>query len=95
MRNYETMLVFRPDITDEQRESLLERFSGIIGDAGDIKKDAWGLRKLAYLIDDYTEGYYVLLNYKAEPEVIKEITRVSRISDVLLRYMTILLEEEK
>lgn len=94
MRNYETMLVFRPDIEDEKREALVDRFKGIVTEAGeDFQIDNWGLRKLAYLIDDYPEGYYVVLNYKSEPTAIAELNRVAKISDELLRYMTILIED--
>lgn len=94
MRDYETMLVFRPDLEDEQREAFVERLKSIITEKGqDFEVDNWGLRKLAYLIDDYPEGYYAVLNYKAEPEVIAEINRVSKITDGLLRYMTISLDD--
>lgn len=89
MREYETMLVFRPDVEDEKRDALLQRFRDVIGEAGEVNLDQWGLRKLAYLIDDYPEGYYVLMTYHAEPEIIKELNRIAGISDVLLRYMTI------
>lgn len=89
MNDYETMLVFRPDIEDEKREALIERLKSVIGEGNQFSVDNWGLRKLAYEINDYPEGYYSLLEFKSEPEAIKEITRVCRISDILLRYMTI------
>lgn len=96
MRNYETVLIFRPDIEDEKREALVERFKGIITANGeDFRVDNWGLRKLAYLIDDYPEGYYAILDYKADPTVIAELTRVAKISDILLRYMTIVNEDQR
>lgn len=93
MNDYETMLVFRPDVEDDKREALIERLKGVIGDEGQLSIDNWGLRKLAYEIDDYPEGYYTLMEYKANPELIKELTRICRISDVLLRYMTIAKEK--
>lgn len=93
MNDYETMLVFRPDVEDDKREALIERLKGVIGDEGQLSIDNWGLRKLAYEIDDYPEGYYTLMEYKANPELIKELTRIRRISDVLLRYMTIAKEK--
>lgn len=93
MNDYETMLVFRPDVEDDKREALIERLKGVIGEDGQLSIDNWGLRKLAYEIDDYPEGYYTLMEYKALPDLIKEITRICRISDVLLRYMTIAKEK--
>ncbi|MCI6609422.1 MAG: 30S ribosomal protein S6 [Ezakiella sp.] len=94
MNAYETMLVFRPDVEDEKREALIERLKGIVAkEDGKFSVDNWGLRKLAYEINDYPEGYYSVLEYETDPEEIKEVTRVCRISDVLLRYMTIAKED--
>lgn len=93
MRKYEAMFIFLPN-EEEKRTQLMERFKGIIEADGKITNiDEWGVRKLAYLIDDIGEGYYVLLNMEATPEVIKELDRVSTISDSIMRYMIIREEE--
>lgn len=93
MRKYEGMFIFLPT-ADEKREQLMERFKGIIEENGKIATiDEWGVRKLAYLIDDIAEGYYVLINFESEPDVVKELERVSKISDNIMRYMIIRDEE--
>ena len=90
MRKYEAMLIFFPSIEEEKRNQLLERFKGIIAADGSISNvDEWGIRKLAYLIEDIGEGYYVLINFEGTPEVVKEIDRVARISDGIMRHMII------
>ena len=83
-------MIFLPSLEEEKRVQLLERFKGIIEADGSISNvDEWGIRKLAYLIDDIADGYYVKTNFEATPEVIKEIDRVARISDGIMRHMII------
>jgi len=90
MRKYEAVFIFLPSQEEEKRVQLLERFKGIIeADGSILNVDEWGVRKLAYLIDDIAEGYYVLINFNAQPEVIKELDRVARISDGIMRHMII------
>lgn len=93
MRKYEGMFIFLPS-EEEKRVQLMERFKGIIEENGKIETiDGWGVRKLAYLINDLAEGYYVLINFEAEADVIKELERVSKISDNIMRYMIVRDEE--
>lgn len=93
MRKYEAMVIFFPS-EEEKRVQVLERFKGIIEAEGTITStDEWGIRKLAYLIDDIGEGYYVLINFEGTPAVIKELDRVARISDSIMRHMIIREEE--
>lgn len=93
MRKYEAMFIFLPD-EEEKRVQLMERFKGIIEEDGSITNvDEWGVRKLAYLIDDIGEGYYVLINMETTPEVITELERVASISDSVMRSMIIRGEE--
>lgn len=94
MRKYEGVLIFLPNMEEEKRVQLLDRFKGIIEAEGSISNvDEWGVRKLAYLIDDIGEGYYVLINFEGTPEVVKELDRVARISDGIMRHMIIREEE--
>ena len=94
MRKYEAMVIFYPNLEEEKRNALLERFKKIIEVGGSITTlDEWGMRKLAYLIDDLAEGYYVLINFESNPEVISEFDRIAKISDGIMRHM-ITREEE-
>ncbi|MFA5577250.1 MAG: 30S ribosomal protein S6 [Tissierellaceae bacterium] len=90
MRKYEAMFIFYPS-EEEKRTQVMDRFKNIITEAeGTIANiDEWGVRKLAYLIDDIGEGYYVLMHYEGTPEITKELDRVARISDSLMRHMII------
>ncbi len=89
MRKYEGMFIFLPN-AEEKRVQVMERLKGIIEENGKIDTiDEWGDRKLAYLIDDIGEGYYVLVNFQADAEAILELERISKISDNIMRYMII------
>ena len=57
------------------------------------KTDRWGKKHLAYLIQDLSEGYYVLVDFKAEPAAVKELDRVMKITDDVLRHMIIKKED--
>ena len=90
MRKYEAMLILVPNLEEEARNQLLDRFKGIIEKDGTITNiDEWGTRKLAYEINNYKEGYYVVMNFETNSDVVKELDRVSRISDSVMRHMII------
>jgi small subunit ribosomal protein S6 len=59
-----------------------------------VNVDEWGKRRLAYEINDISEGYYILINFEANPELPKELDRIFRISDSVLRHLIINLEEK-
>ena len=90
LRKYEAVIILLPNLEEEKRTKLLDRFKSIIEANGSILNiDEWGNRKLAYLIDDIGEGYYVLINFEAEPETIQELNRIAKISDSIMRHMII------
>lgn len=90
MRKYEGMFIFVPTLEEESRNHLLERLKGVIEGNGSITNiDEWGTRKLAYEINDHKEGYYVVINFESNSEVVDELDRVSKISDGIMRHMII------
>jgi len=91
MNSYETLYVIKPDLEDEARAALIQKFSAIITDnGGEVESvDEWGKRKLAYEINYISEGYYVLVNFKANAELPAELERNFRINDNVMRYMVI------
>ena len=90
MRKYEGVFIFLPNEEEEKRNQLLDRLKGIIEADGSISNiDEWGVRKLAYLIDDIAEGYYIVMNFEAGSEVIEELNRIAKISDSIMRHMII------
>lgn len=95
MRNYETIVVFRPNIEDERRNKALTKFKSIIESDGEIVSvDEWGMKKLAYEIEKLTEGYYVLINFKSSTELPKELERNYKISDDVIRYIVVNKDEK-
>ncbi|MGM0396408.1 MAG: 30S ribosomal protein S6 [Bacillota bacterium] len=88
MRKYEAMVIFYPNLEEEKRNALLERFKKIIEAGGTVTTvDEWGMRKLAYLIDDLAEGYYVLIKFESGADVVNEFDRIAKISDGVMRHM--------
>lgn len=88
MRKYEVMYIIRPDIEQEAVQSTIEKFQNIINNGGEItKQDVMGKRRLAYEINKFREGHYVLVNFTATPAVVAELDRVMKISDEIIRYL--------
>ncbi len=96
MRIYEQLFIVRPDAAQEEIDSFLEQISGVIsGAGGNVRKlEKWGIRKLAYPVEKRHEGYYVLLEYSSAPDVVKEIERRFRVSDLVLKYLTVRIDEK-
>ena len=90
MRKYEAVFIFAPSVDEERRNGIIEKFKGIIETNGQlIGIDEWGSRKLAYEINDLSEGYYILLNLESESDVIDELERVTKITDGIIRHMIV------
>lgn len=80
---------------EESVKASIEKFKGVIENAGGTvdNVDFWGKRKLAYEISKVNEGYYTLINFSANPELPKELDRVFRITDSVIRH--IIVKDEK
>ncbi len=90
MVKYESIVVFNPSIEEEKRSSLLEKFKSIIETDGSVESiDDWGVKRLAYEINKGKEGYYYLVNFEANPNLINELERNYRISEDVIRYNVI------
>lgn len=97
MREYELMFIIKPDAAEEDVVALKERLKKIMAEVGgEVTEElpGWGRRRLAYRIEKYPEGVYSVWHFKGLPETVKELDRVMKISDVLLRHMMIRLDEE-
>ncbi|HEX4749716.1 MAG TPA: 30S ribosomal protein S6 [Bryobacteraceae bacterium] len=96
MRIYEELFVVRPDATDEEVDPLLEQLKGVITHAGGTldKTEKWGVRKLAYRVLKYNEGQYILFVFSARPETVKEIERRLRVADLVLKFLTVRIDEK-
>lgn len=95
MRNYETIFILKPTLEEATRNELINKFTSIISAAGEVVKiEEWGNRKLAYEIEKFRDGYYVLVNFKAAPSLPMELERNYRIADDVIRYMIVNLDEK-
>ncbi|QIB27900.1 MULTISPECIES: 30S ribosomal protein S6 [Caloranaerobacter] len=90
MRKYEAMFILVPDLEEEVRNNIIEKFKGIIEQNGTVEKvDEWGVRRLAYEIKHYAEGYYVVINFQGESSVVNELDRISKITEQVIRHMIV------
>jgi len=96
MRRYETFVIIDPDISQEQREPVLERVRELITqqDGFLVFEDVWGEKKLAYEIKKKERGYYVRFDYCGLAPLVNEIERFFRIDDRALKYMTVVLDKD-
>ena len=96
INSYETLFIVDVTAGDDAVNTAVDKFTSLIADNAEIVEIAkWGKRRLAYPINDMPEGYYVVVTYKAEPNFPAELERVMGITDGILRYMVIRLEEKK
>ncbi len=95
MRDYELIFIMQPNLEDEDRTALVEQVQEWITDDGGtvVKVDHWGQRRLAYPIQDYEQGYYVLMNVQMTGAQVREAERRMQISEPILRYLTVKSEE--
>lgn len=94
MRKYETIFVLKPNLDEDNRKSLIDRFVGIINSDGEVSKiDEWGDRKLPYEIRKIRDGYFVYVLYNASTKLPAELERNFKITDSVLRYMTTRLDK--
>ncbi len=91
MVKYESIVVFSIlNKTDEDVQALVEKFKALIEKNGTLESiDEWGKRKLAYLINDEAEGYYVLFNFECEPTFPAELERIAGITEGVLRSIVV------
>jgi small subunit ribosomal protein S6 len=91
MRYYEHTLIARQDLSPQQAQALAETYSGVLTEHGGevTKTEYWGLRSLSYRIRNNRKGHYLHLNVRASAEAIAELERQERLSDDVLRYLTV------
>lgn len=96
MRKYELMYIIRPNIEEDAKKALVERFNEILTSNGAeiIESKEWGKRRLAYEINDFREGFYQIVKVNAETVAIDEYTRLANISEDIIRHIAVR-EEEK
>ena len=83
---YEALYIINAQLGEEETQALVEKFKAMVEAEGTLTEiDEWGKRRLAYEIDDMTEGYYVLMHFEANPDFPAELDRVMKITDGIIR----------
>lgn len=94
MNKYESVIIIGQNVAEDGIKAIIARFTDLINTEGKVEKvEEMGKRKLAYDIGKNTEGYYVVFNFEAKPELIAELERNYRITDDIIKFITIRLEK--
>jgi small subunit ribosomal protein S6 len=95
LRRYDTILIAHVDLSEDELSGLITRYGGIVtGQKGLlVKVERWGKRRLAYLIKKQARGFYILIDYAGESNVVNELERNLKIDDKILKFMTVLKAE--
>ena len=95
MQCYEHTLIARQDLSPQQAQALAETYSAVLSEHGAevTKTEYWGLRNLSYRIKKNRKGHYLHLNVRAPADAITELERQERLSDDVLRYLTVKVDE--
>jgi small subunit ribosomal protein S6 len=95
MRIYEELFIVKPDAPEEEADLFVEQLRTLVAASGGTvdKVDKWGKRRLAYKVDKYHEGSYVLLQFTSGPEAVKELERRLRVSDLVIKFLTVRIDE--
>ncbi len=95
MNQYETVFILTPVLSDEQTKETVAKFKKVLTDKGAeiVNEEAWGLKKMAYAIEKKSTGFYFLLEFSAEPSVIKTLETAFRRDEKVIRFQTVKLDK--
>ena len=94
MNKYESVIIIDPNLEQEVTKEVIKKFENLINTDGKVENiDEMGKRKLAYEIKKNKEGYYVVYNFEAKPELIAELERQYRITDEVIKFIVVKNEE--
>ena len=90
MNNYETVFIVTPVLSDAQVQEVADKFQGVITENGGqiISEEDWGLRKLAYPIQKKTTGFYYLMEFTGEGDIIEKLETQYRRDERVIRFLT-------
>ncbi|HLH42284.1 MAG TPA: 30S ribosomal protein S6 [Bryobacteraceae bacterium] len=97
MRVYEELFIVKPDTPEEEVDAFIDQMKDLIvqGKGSVEKAERWGggVRKLAYRVQKYQEGLYILLQFASPAELVKEVERKLRVSDIVIKFITVRVDE--
>jgi small subunit ribosomal protein S6 len=96
MRVYEELFILKPDTSPEDVDAFVEQIQQVItnGKGTVDKTDKWGVRKLAYRVQKYAEGHYILIQFTSTPELVHEVERRMRVTDGVIKFITVRIDEK-
>src|SRR6185369_15309138 len=96
MRVYEELFILKPDAPEEEADAFIGQIKDLITNGkGTVEKaDKWGNRKLAYRVQKYNEGIYVLIQFSSSPELVREVERRMRVTDMVIKFITVRIDEK-
>ena len=96
MRVYEELFIVKPDAPQEEVDAFTEQVKELIatGKGTVDKAEKWGTRKLAYRVQKYHEGTYVLIQFTAPADLVKEVERRMRVTDMVIKFITVRIDEK-
>jgi small subunit ribosomal protein S6 len=94
MNKYESVIIINPSLEEQGMKDVITKFTDLISKDGKVENvEEVGRKKLAYEIKKNTEGYYVVITFEANPEFITELERIYRITDDIMKFITIRKED--
>jgi small subunit ribosomal protein S6 len=96
MRVYEELFIVKPDAPEEEVDAYIGQVKDLIthGKGTIDKVDKWGVRKLAYRVSKFNEGAYILIQFSSTPELVKEVERRMRVTDMVIKFITVRIDEK-
>ena len=95
MKQYETVFILTPVLSDEQMKETVAKFRNLLTDNGAeiLNEEIWGLKKMAYAIEKKSTGFYCLVEFKGEPSIVNTLETGFRRDEKVIRYMTVRLDK--
>jgi small subunit ribosomal protein S6 len=96
MRVYEELFIVKPDSPEEEVDGFVDQIKQVISTGkGTVDKvDKWGVRKLAYRVQKFNEGIYILVQFSSSPDLVKEVERRLRVTDMVIKFITVRIDEK-
>jgi small subunit ribosomal protein S6 len=96
-RSYEIMFIVRPDVEETELDKIVETFTGYITQGGGIVRstEKMGRRRLAYTVQKFNDGFYMLIICEAPAALVSELERRLRVSEPVIKFITVRMDEEE
>ena len=96
MRKYEILYIINSSLEEAARQDVIDTMKNIVTAGNGVVSEVteWGMREFAYEINHMTKGYYVLMNFEADQDTVKELDRLNRINANLVRFLIVNLEDK-